>query len=628
VALSLGPSPALAFDLFGIHLFGDKAETRPVSPDAQRYEPTFVVTRGVSDLEARLKEASRLASEAGDAPPPSTAAFLARARGDYGRLLATLYTEGHYGGTITIEADGRPVEAIPPDASLPNPVGVRITVDPGPLYSFGRVTLDGRASRIPPQIQPDIKPPRTPEDLGLVGGAPARAGAVTGAEEVMLAAWRRIGHPKARIASREVVADHPNRRVDVAIRVDPGVAAVFGATTVKGTRDMDPAFVARQADLPEGEEWSSDEVKRAERRLQRLEVFGSARIVDAARVEDWVDPARQPVEITVAERPLHVFGVGGSYSTVDGAGLEGYWQHRNLFGEAEKLRVDARVSGIDGVDPSKFTYLGGLTFVKPGFLDPMTDLTVQLQAAREVYDPYSEDVVRARIGLAHEFFPGLTGKAGVAAEMSRVDDGWGKRAFTYFGLPLELARDTTDDRLEPTRGYRIKVQAEPFYEARYGNVGAVGRIDASSYWALDDKGRHVLAGRVALGSIAGAAAREIPDDRLFFAGGGGSVRGYAYRGLGPKTAAGRIVGGLSLAEASLEYRARLTDSIGVVPFVDVGSAYSSRLPDFSQRLRIGAGLGLRYFTGLGAIRFDVAAPLDPERGDPRFAVYIGIGEAF
>ena len=621
-------SPAAAFELFGVHFFGEKAETPPVSAEAQRYLPTLVVEPADGDVEARLKDVSRLVSEAGDTPPPSTASFLARARDDYGRLLAALYSEGRYGGTITIEANGRPVEEIAPDATLPNPVAVRITVDPGPRYVFGRIDIDGRPSRVPPQLQADIKPPKTPEDLGLVAGAAARAGAVTGSEEVLVAAWRRIGHPEARIASRKVVADHPNRRVDVTIRIDPAGAAVFGPTRVEGTKDMDPDFVARQADLPPGEEWSSDEVKRAERRLRRLEVFSSVRIVDAGSSQDWVNPARQPVTITVAERPLHVFGVGGGYSTIDGAGLEGYWQHRNLFGRAEKLRVEARVSGIDVADPSRFTYSGGFTFVKPGVLDPATDLTVQLQAAREGYDPYTEEAVRARVGLAHEFYPGLTGKLGVTMEAAHVDDAWGERDFRLLGLPAELARDTTDDRLAPTRGYRIKGQLEPFYEMRYGNLGAIGRLDATAYRALDDEGRHVLAGRVAFGSIFGASAREIPDDRLFFAGGGGSVRGFAYRSLGPRTPAGDIVGGLSLAEASLEYRARVTETIGVVPFVDAGTAFSSRLPDFSGRIRIGAGLGLRYHTGLGAIRFDVAAPLNPEPGDPRFGIYIGIGEAF
>lgn len=623
-----GAYPARAFDLFGYHLWGEKTEDKAVSPDAQRYTLTFSVAGGDADLEKRLRGASLLAEEADGTPPPSTAAFLSRARAEYGRILAGLYAEGRYGGAITITAAGRPIEQIPADAKLANPVPVIIAVDPGPAYAFGSVTIEGRPTAIPPQISPEIKPPKSPEDLGLTPGAVARSGAVIGAEEALVAAWRRIGHPKARVVRRDVAADHPHRRVDVTLVIDPAPRAVYGETMVKGTKQVDPAFVARQTALPAGEPYSSDEVKRAERRLQRLEVFGSARVTDDAALDRRTDPAGQPMTVTVTERPMHVFGAGASYSTVDGAGLEGYWQHRNLFGEAERLRLDARVSGIDGVDPRKFTYLGGLTFVKPGIFDPYTDLTAQIQGAREVYDPYTEERVRARIGLAHEFFPGLDGTVALNGETSRVNDAWGKRSFVLASLPTTLTWDTSNDKLEPTSGFRLKGQAEPFYETRFGNGGLIARIDASTYWALDAAGRYVLAGRVALGSITGAPLTGLPDSRLFFAGGGGSVRGYAYRSLGPRLDDGRIVGGRSLFEASAEVRARVTDSIGVVPFVDVGSAYEGSVPDFSEKLRIGAGLGLRYYTGIGAIRLDVAAPLVRDRRDPRFAIYIGIGEAF
>ncbi len=106
------------------------------------------------------------------------------------------------------------------------------------------------------------------------------------------------------------------------------------------------------------------------------------------------------------------------------------------------------------------------------------------------------------------------------------------------------------------------------------------------------------------------------------------MRGYDYRGIGPKDANGRPDRGRSYVEASLELRAKVTDSIGIVPFLDAGNAFASEYPDFSEDLKLGAGLGLRYYTGLGAIRVDAAVPLNPDRGDPTFAVYVGLGQAF
>ena len=151
---------------------------------------------------------------------------------------------------------------------------------------------------------------------------------------------------------------------------------------------------------------------------------------------------------------------------------------------------------------------------------------------------------------------------------------------------------------------------------------------ASTYYSVDEDGKYILAGRVGLGAGGGATILDIPDNRRFFAGGGGSVRGYAYRSLSPLGANGQPMGGESLFEASVEARIKITDSIGLVPFVDSGMAYASSFPNFQQDMRYAFGLGLRYYTGFGPIRFDVAAPVGRRPGEQPVAFYIGIGQAF
>jgi len=115
---------------------------------------------------------------------------------------------------------------------------------------------------------------------------------------------------------------------------------------------------------------------------------------------------------------------------------------------------------------------------------------------------------------------------------------------------------------------------------------------------------------------------------LFFAGGGGSVRGFEFKSLSPRDAFGRPTGGRSLVEASLEARLRVTETIGVVPFVDMGQAFAGPVPSRSDGLRVGAGLGLRYYTSLGPIRLDFAVPVDRRRGEAPYALYVGIGQSF
>jgi translocation and assembly module TamA len=197
------------------------------------------------------------------------------------------------------------------------------------------------------------------------------------------------------------------------------------------------------------------------------------------------------------------------------------------------------------------------------------------------------------------------------------------------GLPVSVTYDSTDSLLDPTQGVRATASIAPYPALLGSDPGiVVTKAQASTYYALDEEARYVLAGRIGFGSIVGADLAEIPANRRFFAGGGGSVRGYEYRTLGPKGPFGDPIGGRSLLEGSIEARIKITDTIGVVPFVDMGTAFEGSLPDFDERIRVSAGLGLRYYTGVGPIRLDVAFPVNRERGDSLAAVYISLGQSF
>jgi translocation and assembly module TamA len=132
---------------------------------------------------------------------------------------------------------------------------------------------------------------------------------------------------------------------------------------------------------------------------------------------------------------------------------------------------------------------------------------------------------------------------------------------------------------------------------------------------------------VKAGSVSGAALAEIPAHRRFYSGGGGSVRGYSYQGVGPRDPNGNLTGGRSLLEASIELRFQVTEKLGLVPFVDAGSVSTGTVPGFSD-VRIGAGIGVRYLTPVGPLRVDVGFPLDRRPGENTIGVYAGVGQAF
>jgi translocation and assembly module TamA len=301
--------------------------------------------------------------------------------------------------------------------------------------------------------------------------------------------------------------------------------------------------------------------------------------------------------------------------------------HRNLFGRAESLRFDASVSRIGAEDLQGLNYAAATTFRKPGVLTPDTDLTLQLAGKREFVDAYESRSVNIRGGLEHRLSNKLTGSTALSVERTYVEDAFGSNRYTIVSLPSELDYDGRDNKLDPTRGLRGTLNAEPLFELERSTPALVARGSLSGYLSLADNDRTVLAGRGALGSIVGGELEDIPANRRFFLGGGGSIRGYEYRSVGPRIG-DEVVGGLSFWEASIEARFRVTETIGIVPFIDAGAAYAESIPDLSEDIRVGAGLGVRYFTGLGPLRFDVAVPLTPRGEDSSVAFYVGLGQAF
>ena len=137
----------------------------------------------------------------------------------------------------------------------------------------------------------------------------------------------------------------------------------------------------------------------------------------------------------------------------------------------------------------------------------------------------------------------------------------------------------------------------------------------------------MLAGRARLGSIIGGHELTVPSDRLFYSGGGGSVRGYSYQSINPRLPNNKPRGGLSLFETSLEVRHDIGQKFQAVAFVDAGAVGFLATPNFNNK-RYGAGVGERYKLPFGPVRADIAIPLDKREGDANFQLYISIGQAF
>lgn len=610
-----------AFELFGIRFFDDQSDldAEAVIVDPQPYFVTFSSSEGGA-VEAALRNSSTLIADESE-PASGAAGLIAKARGDYRRLLAALYSEGHYGGVVSIRIGGVEAANLAPDTRLPDPVDVTIAVTVGPLFRFANVNIVNQA---PPTDDPDDQVD-LPVMRGFGSGEIARSAVIVRAEELALEAWRQLGYAKAEIVSRDVVADHATNAVDATIVVNPGRRAAFGPIAVSGTRDMNPEFVAQQTGLAIGQEYDPDDVRRAQRRLDRLEVFRSARLEAAQSIGD---DGLLPYDLIVEELPGRRFGLGATYSTIDGLGLEGYHLWRNLFGQAERLRLDARIASIGfPIDTAQFDYFAGGTFTKPGFYHPDVDLIAAVSAERTIYPTYTETSAAARVGLSWFFSDELTFNGGANFKRARFDDVFGTRDFATAGVYAGVIFDGRDSSVDPTEGLYAAANVEPYYDFIYGNTGLRVEAEARTYFGFGEDDPFIIAGRIKGGALLGPDLNQIPPDKLFFAGGGGSVRGYGFKSIGVDDGTGTVTGGRYLLEASLEARAKVTEDIGVVGFVDGGYVAADVFPGLED-LRLGAGIGVRYYTGLGPLRLDVAVPLNKRPGDADYAIYAGIGQAF
>jgi translocation and assembly module TamA len=566
-----------------------------------RYE---VAIEGVGDdalrsLLLQVSETQRLI----DRPPPSLARLRRRAEDDRSRLIEVLRSEGYYDGRIDVALN-----------SSVKPIKVSFRVDLGPVYRLGSVSIEAE----PPE--PGLTVP-SPQEIGLRPGAPAAARTILDGEAALLNRVRAQGFILAAAGTRRAVVDHDTDTMDVTLRVQPGPLSRFGPVTIDGLRTVEQDFVANRLDWQEGELITPFRLEQARTSLRETGLFTNVQIdvADALNAEGVL-----PVTVEVTERKHRSIGLGVRYRTDEGPGGTISWEHRNIFGRGEQVVVEADGSFIGA-------FLNA-SFRKPDFGRRNQALLSDFRLAYDDTDAFESTSARTRVGLERKYNERITVALGLAFLGQEVRDkaqDENSQTFGLLSLPARFEWDRSDDRLDPSSGGRLRAENEPFVDViGNGLVFNKSRVDYAHYLEVVQDPQIVLAGRTALGAMVGESREAIPANLRFYAGGGGSVRGFGYQLAGELNDDDEPIGGRSLLELSGEVRVRITETIGAVAFVDAGTVYSSSVPDFSETLRIGAGPGLRYFSPIGPLRLDVGFPLNPRNSDDTWQLYISIGQAF
>ncbi|MBL4767692.1 MAG: BamA/TamA family outer membrane protein [Rhodobacteraceae bacterium] len=573
---------------------------------AAAVEATLTAKGASEELVERLTDAS-LSIAADEKKLTTSQELLAAAVSDYLTLVQVLYDEGFFSPVIHIHVDGREASSIPPLRPPANIRKITISVTTGPLFHFGQA-----------EVVPLAKDTELPD--GYRRARTATTGLIQDAARAGISGWRDQGHALADVSGQRITVYHQRAVLDAEIRLAPGPKLRFGALKVPDNSDVRPEAIALIAAFPTGEVYSPDKAQTVSTRLRRAGVFTSVNLRHAktANPDGTLD-----FEVEVTDRKPRRFSFGAEISSDQGIDLSVTWLHRNLWGGAERLLLEARVRNIS----SSQDVDGRLSFRldRPGVLGADSDLFYIGSIERHDETYYKADVALLAIGAKRIFSDKFYAEIAISPYYSKVKDVYGERTFRLLTLPGRAELDHRDNKIDAHKGYYLDTRLMPFLGLAGSESGISLKLDGRAYIPLGSS--VVLAGRVQVGAIGGTSLSNIAPQMLFYSGGADTVRGQPYQSLGIPVGTS-FSGGRSLLALSAEIRTHVTEKISIVGFYDIGFLGSGSFVNANSESHSGAGIGLRYnVAGIGPIRFDIAAPVSGTTGDG-VQFYVGIGQAF
>jgi translocation and assembly module TamA len=594
------------------------------------YEVEVVAPDSPEGLADRFREASDLFAMK-DRPPTSELTLTRRLHSSIDQGIALLRSLGYYEGRVEgamSRVDGKRL--------------ITMRLEPGPLYHLeaGRVEiltgdeaigLSGGEDEVPDQpVAQELRetwpapcpvdpcPADTLAQAGLVPGAPARADDVLAAVDALAAIWRDGGYPKAEVAATRYSVDREARTLLAEVALKPGPHATMGDIARQTSSEVKDGWLDYQINWRRGQHWSQSLAEGYRETLMRSGLFKAVEIAPGLGPND-----PDPVLLTLEDAPARTVSGSLNYDTDFGPGVEVAWEHRNLTGWGDKLRIEAPV-WRDLIQLAA-------SYQRPYFLSRRQSLLLEASLLKEDAEAYDLRSASLAAGIDRQLTPKIRGIFRTSLETGSLEEELRPREdYLVLGLPVTLEWSDADSFLDPTKGARVSLLVAPYYGRYHSDFSVVkSRLDAAYYRPLMGPDKLILALRAAVGAINGSGPSALPSSLRFFGGGGKSIRGYDYQSIGPKNARGRPIGGAAVVETGLEARYRWSKTMGITAFIDGGNVYERpKIDHVGQDLLWGGGLGFRYYSPVGPFRLDVATPLTPRDDDDPIQIYLSLGQSF
>jgi translocation and assembly module TamA len=595
-----------------------------------------IASVGYGDIDDTLKATSDLESLRTTAPVGAFG-LIVRARGDVDRLTTVLESYGYYQCAVLIKINGMLLNdphLADTLTALPKASDARIAISftLGTLYTLRNISVDGE---VPETI--DAR-----QVLGLKSGQPAVASNVLAAGAHLLSTLQENGYAFAVVDPPIAyeAADAP--ALDVSFHVVAGIQVKIGQIHIEGLQKVHESVALRRLLLHTGDPFKPSAIERARHDLLVLNVF--AQVSVQIGTQDQVDSSGGvPITFTIRERLRRTFSVSSAYSSDLGGSGGVTWTNRNVFGNAEQLSFAASVINLGGSDATGIGYDTSAKYLIPQFLRRDQSLQFFVGALKQSLQAYDQTSKSTGVVLSRRLSSIWTVSIGLTASDEHIIQDEVIHDYTLIGVPLTVGYDTTNLATpldDPRHGIRGSVSVTP--TQAFGNPSAtftITQVKIATFFDLSDfvseaAGRTVLAARALAGIALGAGEYSLPPDQRFYAGGSATIRGYGYQSVGPvfppgSPSAGNPIGGTAISAGSLELRQRFGTNFGAAFFTDAGQV-SASLRAVPDEVRVGVGAGIRYYTPIGPIRFDLAIPTQrlPYPNNNSFEVYIGLGQAF
>ncbi len=462
-----------------------------------------------------------------------------------------------------------------------------------------------------------------------------------------------------------LVLDRLNSQAEVLFKVKHTGEANFGKTQFSGKTDINDAILHNYVTWREGECFNKQKIDTTtsqmlqSRLLARVDIEPQLSEIKKNANDNGETKTNEattnnvPINIDVTDRPHRTFTAGGYYATDEGVGTRLGWEHRNLYGMAHRLTTKLTLTGREKSGVGQYTI--------PFFLNPNQNLQLSASAKNEKTNAFDSTNISSLVALERYIInPQWLVGAGAGLRIAKINDVRGTQDFALVYAPIFMQWDSRNDLFDATSGVFTRGSISPYIDAKGGGVSFIkSEISSNLYFNINDiyatnsdaphDAPHdtinnlideadetveewlpyspIIAIRGVYGQINGAARSDVPADLRFYAGGGGSVRGYNFQAIGEREA-GLPAGGTVKTEINAELRLRFNPQFGGVLFMDAGNVYQGNVFNAGEKLYFSAGAGVRYFSPIGPLRFDIGVPLDDVADKTNFGVYISIGQAF